>query len=154
MPIKIIKGDLLDTKADLIAHGVNSKGKFASGVAGAIAKKWPIVKKEYLYKYKSVKWYLGEVQIVCANSYDSHYPLVANMCTQENYGNDGKLYLSYSALQSCLNSVLSYAQANDLTVAMPKVGAGLAGGDWFKIYDILYELSLKYDSVAIEVYEL
>ena len=41
--IKIIDGDLLASKTDIIAHQVNCKGAFNSGVARAI--------REYAYLY-------------------------------------------------------------------------------------------------------
>ena len=42
--LTVVKGDLLSVTEGVIAHGVNCRGAFGSGVAGAIARKFPWVR--------------------------------------------------------------------------------------------------------------
>jgi O-acetyl-ADP-ribose deacetylase (regulator of RNase III) len=151
--IHLIKGDLFTTKATVIAHGVNCRGAFGSGVAGQIAKRWPKVQESYLERYRLKGWKLGDVELVYSRSPLKH-PIIANMATQDKFGYDGKLYADYNAIDICLDQVLYFADYCGYSVAMPKVGCGLAGADWNIVYGILQDLSCKYDRVAIEVYEL
>jgi O-acetyl-ADP-ribose deacetylase (regulator of RNase III) len=46
------KGNIFESGAGIIAHGVNCKGAFGSGVAGQIAKLYPKTKSDYLYKFQ------------------------------------------------------------------------------------------------------
>lgn len=55
---------------------------------------------------------------------------VVHMLAQHGVGR-GAVRLDYDALDSCLTQ-LAYAPAA-WTVVMPKIGSGLAGGDWNKI---------------------
>ena len=47
MAYKIIKGDLLETNADIICHQVNLQGVMGGGLALSIARKYPNVNKIY-----------------------------------------------------------------------------------------------------------
>lgn len=153
MAIKLIQGDLFTAKCDIIAHGCNCSGGFGSGVAGQIAKRWPRVREAYLQKYQKSGWKLGEIQLVFSTN-DLELPIIANIATQEDFGYDGQLYVDYKAVKTGLNKVFKYCNEHNLSVALPKIGCGLAGGDWDKVYQIIQTLSSKYPSVAIEVYEL
>ena len=44
--------------------------------------------------------------------------------------------IDYEALRSCLNAVAAHT---DSPVVMPKIGAGLGGGDWTVIEKIIDE---------------
>lgn len=153
MPIKLIKGDLFSANAEIIAHGVNCKGGFGSGVAGQIAKRWPKVRESYLNKAIKSGWKLGEIQLVFS-THDLELPIIANVATQDGFGYDGKLYADYKAIKKGLTKVVKYCDEHSFRLAMPKIGCGLAGGDWDVVYKLLQTISSKYPDVVIEVYEL
>lgn len=152
MPIKLIKGDLFSTKCDIIAHGVNGQGVMGSGVAKIVKEKYPQAYLDYTTKHRKSGWFLGQVQLVHVGE---NPRFIANCCTQQDYGRDvDQRYVSYDAVLQCLDGLLNFAEREGYSVAMPKIGAGLANGDWNIIFAIIRSLSFKYDSVAIEVYEL
>lgn len=133
--IKYIQGDLLESNCRVIAHGVNCSGGFASGVAGQIAKKWPEVKSWY---FRKGRWRLGMVQYV-----ETDDNIVANCATQERYGKMaqyGVVYVDYPAVERVMRDLYDYVSQYDLTVAIPKIGAGLAGGDWNVIEKIINDV--------------
>lgn len=153
--IKEIKGNLLDTHCKLIAHGVNCQGQMQSGVAKALYEKWPKVKEEYLKMSKV--WdcpdsLLGSVNFVdIQRRYDKI--IVANCFTQQNYGYDGQIYLNYQALEFCFSDInLHCLTEGILEIAMPKIGCGLAGGNWEKVKEIIKE-EFHHD-ITINVYFL
>lgn len=135
-----IKGDLTQTHATFIAHGVNCQGVMRSGVARALYEKWPEVKDGYLHYcnniVKNPEERLGAVQRI--NSFDKE---IFNCFTQLEYGYDGKLYLDYEALAKCLRTLnrgmFKYSLNDCHTIAMPKIGCGLAGGDWERVKSII-----------------
>ena len=119
MAYKIIKGDLLETNADIICHQVNLQGVMGGGLALSIAMKYPNVNKIY-EDYEPKK--LGEVCFADAGNFT-----VANCFSQtEDFNTD------YKALRKCLEKVRKYMMDSGYrTVAIPyKYGCGIANGDW------------------------
>lgn len=149
MGLTYVTGDVLKVEPTrIIAHGVNCRGGFGSGVAGQIARTFPEVKRGYMRWFKEGKWKPGEMQVVMTD--DGH--LVANLATQDTYGREGR-HVLYDAVEASFRRLLSFAQTRDCAVAMPKIGAGLGGGEWAKVEQILVNLLDEFD-IDVEVYTL
>ena len=58
--------------------------------------------------------------------------------------------IRYAAVRAALASVNDYAYLNGYTLHMPRIGCGLAGGDWDEIEDIIKDVM----SVDVYVYDL
>jgi len=144
------KGDLFTTTRSVIAHGVNCRGAFAAGVAGQIAKRFPEVKRAYLCKYHSDGWLPGDCQFVTT----WNGKIIVNMATQVSYGcpADG-VYVKYDAVKQCFDYTLDYCLGNGQGLAIPRIGSGLAGGDWGRIEAIIRDLLMERD-VDVSVYTL
>lgn len=136
MPIIHKTGDLFSTTAPVIAHGVNCRGAFGAGIACQMAKLYPSVKETYLSDPK--KWQLGTIQYCPIGRLT-----IANCFTQNRYGREGK-YANYAAIASCFFKLL---KGHSYDIAMPRIGAGLGGGDWRIIEELLG------DAVAMAGYE-
>lgn len=144
-----IRGNILDTDCKLIAHGVNCQNKMGSGVAKALYEKWPIIKvmyHDYFEEFdagESGEKFLGKIDCVSIDrntgKTSRNYNLVLVNCfTQQNYGYDGALYLDYKALENCLKELKELCKYYQITeIAMPKIGCGLAGGDWEEVRKII-----------------
>ena len=148
--MKIIykKGNLLQAKEDVIIHGCNAQGVMGAGVAKAIATDCPGAYKEYYWWCKnneptsilgSIMWYF------CNNANMLIGKRLGNAITQKNYGRNKK-FVSYSAIRKVMQHLnAEYTHYNYYNcenfdpkpIAMPKIGAGLAGGDWAIISDII-----------------
>lgn len=123
--MKIIKGNLLDAKVDVILHQVNLQGFMGGGIAYQIAQKYPNVEKEYEnYSQKE----LGKVCFVKTKDF-----VVGNCFSQNWY-----FETDYSALRQCLDEVIEYMNINNLkTVAIPyKYGCRIATGNWDVVSEI------------------
>lgn len=145
-----VTGNLLNTDANVIAHGVNCRGGFGSGVAGQVARQYPHVRKAYLDKFNTKGWALGEVQFVPIDKHQWYW--VANMATQDTFGGPG-VHADYPAIKRCFDTVLRFCEDSEYDLAIPKVGAGLAGGDWPTIEGIIRDLLAKRD-VEVTCYSL
>lgn len=143
--IKYVQGDLFDSGADLIAHGCNCRNGFGSGVAGIMAKKYPKAKHSFHEKYDEDGWKLGDVQFVRVHGQQSY---VANCATQHAYLPRGVCHVDYDAVRTSMEKVKQFAKDKSLSVAMPKIGAGLAGGDWSVIEKILEEVFFDYEATV------
>jgi len=134
------KGDLFEGNIDLIAHGVNCKGAFGSGVAAQMCKKHPNARQSYIDKHNNEGWKLGDVQFVSSNG-----KIVANCATQDHFFPRDRVHADYNAIKVCMTQVKEYAKLRNLSVGLPKIGAGLAGGNWAVIEMILNDVFQDYD---------
>ena len=147
--VKIISGDLLNSKEDYICHQVNCKGVMGSGVAKAIRDKWPNVYETYLqYVNMCVGTPLGSV---CFAPTENGTQEVANMFAQFTYGYDGLRYTSYDAFCNCL-SILARDIPKSKTIAFPyKIGSDRGGANWNIIYAMICEILGDWD---VTIYKL
>lgn len=151
--MKEIKGNLIELalqgKFDVIAHGCNCFCTQKSGLAPQMVKyfgtdKFPL--EQVLYKGDINK--LGHIDY--QGTVFHGYPFfVVNAYTQYAYGKG--LHLDYEALTLCLRKINHIFKGK--RVGLPKIGAGLAGGDWDKIKEIIEE-ELIDCQITIVHYEL
>lgn len=139
--IKYIKGDLFSTDCDIIAHGCNCLGVMGSGVAKIVRDRYPKAYHAYVDKYDEDGLKLGEVQLIFQR--DGKY--IANCMTQDRFVPRNQCHADYDAIRTCMETLKKLARLGNLSIAMPKIGAGLAGGDWRKIESILNEVFSDYD---------
>ena len=140
--VKIVDGDILQAKENIIAHQVNCQGVMGSGIAKQIKDKYPNVFSPYRKFFVNNKFTaLGKCQIVKAE--DNKY--IANLFGQYKYGRD-KQYTDYKALEEALFSLKVSAKDHNLSVAIPyNIGCGLAGGNWETVYKIIEEVFHDHD---------
>lgn len=131
---------------DIIGHGCNCFNTMGAGIAKQIAINFPeneVIDKKTEYGDKNK---LGTVQIHMYKVRDRNWRqgfskdlAVANMYTQyEYYSKSKKVCVDYEAIEKCLVSLIDICKENNWsTIGIPKIGAGLAGGDWNKIYSII-----------------
>ena len=142
--IEYRKGNLLDVTSGVIAHGVNCQGVMGSGVAKAVRDKYPLVYKRYnLYcdnVIKNTSDLLGDVQFVSTSRDDIFTGpnlVIANCFTQDFYGTN-KRHVNYDAVAKCFEVLnLRSKLYTDKPINIPKIGAGLGGGDWNVIESII-----------------
>lgn len=171
--LKFTKGNVLNQAFNtqtLLIHCCNIYNGFGSGVAGAIARKFPHVKAEYHNWYdstmheceimdESVPFNLGKVQWV-----DVHLNLkIGNMLGQSYPGGqdfkigDKKIHLRpvrLDSIRECLYNVAVVAKKLDAQVVGPKFASGLAGGDWkTEVEPLVEECLLKFD-IPVTIYDL
>lgn len=143
----------------VIAHVCNNAGGFGSGFAGYLYRKWPVIREKYKEWYNSLSHTkvkrvgtstqlpLGEIQVVPVK--DEHGTIfVVNMIAQHRFASDeNPVALRYLALASCLKKLDEWIKSykitkeimvrpnlvGDVSVHMPRIGCGLAGGSWDKV---------------------
>lgn len=125
--MNIITGNILNTRQGIICQQVNAQYVMGAGLALQIAQRWPAVKRRYLEDRPG----LGKCQIVNVDT----GLFVANLVGQKTYGRTG-CHTDYSALTKAIQSL--QMQRESLPVYIPYgMGAGLAGGEWPYIMDII-----------------
>lgn len=160
MKIENIQGNLLYAKERYIAHGVNCRGVMGSGVAKALRATYKTLFEEYhklCTRQTDEKWQpdlLGGVQFV---DVVKNNKVIINCFTQIDYGTSRR-QVDYDAVISCMKEINSAAKKkldgyfrDDTRVAFPKIGAGLGGGDWKIISEIIEKESTAFQPVVYEL---
>lgn len=142
--VKKIKGDLVlqSDLFDVIVHGCNCFCTMNSGIAPQIKKKFP---EAFEVDCKTIK---GDKNKLGTISYTSKTkPIVVNAYTQFTYGRE-KIQCDYAALKNCMQAIK--LEFSGKKIGMPKIGAGLAGGDWNVIEKIIADILQDEDVTIIE----
>ncbi|MFB4359813.1 macro domain-containing protein [Pantoea sp. BS_8] len=137
----------------IILHVVNNLGKWGKGFVLSLSKRYPLAKEKYLASSR-IGYKMGDVQFIEVDTLNRVF--VANMVAQEGIKKsqrDAKRYISYEALEECLEIASDYALCNRLEVQMPMIGAGLGGGDWQVIIDIIKD-KLTYKKIPCHILTL
>lgn len=164
MPIRIVNGDLLESKAQVLAHQTNCSKGFGTGVAGAIKNKWPLVAEEHrlaciINEGSGLKpsEMLGLIQAVKVSDSltDKQDKYVVNMYAQENYGYDGRKYTSYDALDTCLSKLVTFCKEKGIkTVAFPYGMSSVRGGANWDVVMALINAHFGETDIDVEVRKL
>jgi O-acetyl-ADP-ribose deacetylase (regulator of RNase III) len=145
-----VKGDIITHikygSFDVVVHGCNCFCKMKSGLAAQISKNYPIVYEADLKTIPGDYNKLGNYTYAEVDSVNDKNVIVVNCYIQYNYGRTNKRYVDYDALRLCLRKInFKYSHKK---IGLPKIGSGLAGGDWNIIKNIITE-ELKDMSVFI-----
>jgi O-acetyl-ADP-ribose deacetylase (regulator of RNase III) len=141
------KEDITKCQEKFIAHGCNAKGVYNAGVAKAIRNKYPLAYEDYISK---TEYNLGDINpVICGDK------LIFNCITQASYGNNSSLrYVNYGAIEDCIIKIGAYllprCKEEHRIVALPKIGCGLGGGDWYIVSKIIEENSIYFQPVVYE----
>jgi O-acetyl-ADP-ribose deacetylase (regulator of RNase III) len=149
MTKEYIKGDVRYPIGDgikIIPHICNDIGRWGRGFVLSLSEKWKLPEK--IYRSES-NYNLGDIKVIKVED----DILIINMIAQhklKSYNN--KTPLDYYALECCLYKCQEYANKLNTKVSfhMPKIGAGLGGGDWIKIEKII-NYTIKKDVYIYEI---
>lgn len=150
-------GNLVDADEDWIMHGCNSHGVMGSGVALAIRQKWPIAFETYRDAYERDGLTLGKNYYCMVEGNGVPTKMIINAITQKDFGRDKKQFVDYDAIRSCvkeanhMGEILCGIFNISPKIALPKIGAGLGGGDWAIISKILEEEFTYLEAVIYEI---
>jgi O-acetyl-ADP-ribose deacetylase (regulator of RNase III) len=166
-----IEGDLIklakEGTFDVITHGCNCLSNMGAGIAPQMAKAFGVDKfqmelwgptigklgcidyetfvigQNAIWSLEDADNKLGEPELAVVNSY-----------TQYRYGKnhtDGvSKPLDYEALTLCMRKINTTFSGKH--IGLPKIGAGLAGGDWNRIKKII-QTELKDMKVSVVIYK-
>lgn len=166
MSLTYLQGDATSPQAKgtkLIVHICNTLGKWGRGFVVAVSDRWSgpeLAYRKWHHQREPVSnpepgkiimtsgsFALGETQVVMVEKGLA----VVNMIAQEGTRTGSKgPPIRYEALRTCLGHVRGYADSFKASVHMPRIGTGLAGGDWRVIEPIIQE---QLQGVSVYVYD-
>jgi len=132
------KGDVIDaalsSEYDMFIHGCNCMGVMGGGVALQVRNRIPkLYQADQDFRIDQdhrlgMCSYVGINETIMANLYTQYIPMA------------GSRQLNYGALASSLNYAVDlFIQRNivDVKICLPRIGCGLAGGNWEIVEEIL-----------------
>lgn len=153
--ITYIRGDATCPQAKgpkVICHICNDSGRWGKGFVLAISHRWEQPEQAYRAWYKDRSrndFRLGAVQLIQVEP----YIWVANMVAQHGTkGGSKRPPIRYEAVAECLENVAETAASLKASVHMPRIGCGLAGGEWSRIEPLVVE-ALCRRGLSVTVYD-
>jgi O-acetyl-ADP-ribose deacetylase (regulator of RNase III) len=159
--IRYVVGDATAPVAEcgtpvFIVHVCNDQGGWGSGFVVAVSKRWSGPEAAYRRWVRDAKsgvgsaFELGMVQLVSVEPDVA----VVNMVAQHRFKSvTNPVAVRYDALRTCLAKVAKAAVEVGATVAMPRIGCGLAGGVWSEVESIIND-TLIGAGVGVVVFDL
>ena len=152
MGIEYQQGDATAPGGDgprVIVHVCNDVGGWGRGFVLALSQRHPAAEHGYREWHRRRSGFeLGAVQFVAV----ADKLWVANLVGQHGIRwEQGVPPIRYDAVRRGLQEVRSFATAQGASVHMPRIGAGLAGGDWKRIEAIIAE---ELQDIDVTVYTL
>jgi O-acetyl-ADP-ribose deacetylase (regulator of RNase III) len=135
--MKRIKGNLIhlaqEGQFDLIIHGCNCFCTMGAGIAKQIRSQFPQAWEADLATQSGDRSKLGSYSKACINTPSGRLHVI-NAYTQYHYSGDGVL-VDYDAVTKVFTALKN--QFHGQRMGYPQIGAGLAGGDWKIISEII-----------------
>lgn len=160
--LNYVIGDATRPRGDglkFVLHCCNDVGGWGSGFVVAVSKRWPRPEIEYRRWYsesgaEGFKRQLGSVQLVPVE----RDIWVANLIGQVGLrrATDGQPPVRYDALAQGFAGIADYAGQHPeraISVHAPRLGCGLAGGNWEEVEPLLVE-HLVERGVSVTIYDL
>lgn len=148
--MKIIRGDLLkyalDGAFDVIIHRCNCQCQMGKGIALSIKQQFPEAYKADLATAKGDPAKLGAFSSAQIERPQARFVIV-NAYTQFHWRGAGVL-ADYEAIRNVLRAIRM--QFSGQRIGYPRIGAGLAGGDWAVISAIIDEELRGEDHTLVE----
>ena len=177
--LKYIKGDATipqdsDGVITVICHCCNAFGGWGRGFVLSLGKTYPKAKNDYVdfcqpYQHSNEKRNELMGKVCLSKTNDKVY--IANIIGQYYYSrnqNDFRnqagvnpnylpsksdRFVNYDSIRRGIRQLVSLMDGLNFIVQMPKIGCGLAGGNWKIIEKIIVE-ELSVNDIQIYVYEL
>jgi len=154
--IDYVMGDATSPVGDgpkIVVHVCNDVGGWGKGFVLAISRRWQAPERAYREWHETdgdLPLRLGQIQFVEVEP----CLWIANLIGQHGVEPiNGVPPVRYEAIETGLQVVARFARERGASVHMPRIGCGLAGGDWDAIETIV-ERSFGSAGVNVTVYDL
>jgi O-acetyl-ADP-ribose deacetylase (regulator of RNase III) len=148
--MKTVQGDLLALalrgQFDIVVHGCNCMTQMGKGIAKSIKEQFPEAHEADRRTSKGDRSKLGTITTAEIVQGDRRF-IVVNAYTQFDYRPPGP-NIDYDAIRSAMQEVKRRFAGK--RIGYPKIGAGLAGGDWSRIAPIIDEELAGEDHTLVE----
>ena len=146
--VEEINGNIIELfkegQFDVIAHGCNAFCTMGAGLALQIKREFPEAHDVDCQTYSGDETKMGTFSEVDIDGLGK----ILNLYTQYHWKGKGSK-IDYGAVRCCMKLIKE--KYSGLKIALPQIGAGLAGGDWDSIMEII-EDELRDEDITIVIY--
>lgn len=130
-----VSGDILLSKAQLIAHGVAPNDEFKTGLALALRERWPAMYKDFRHYSHTYGPKPGD-----AWSWGGAGARIVALLTQEpaerSHAHPGRA--NHHNVNAALKALAALMREEDVkSVALPRLATGVGGMDWTEVKEML-----------------
>lgn len=145
MKINYRQGDLFASPHRVLVHGCNAQGVMGGGVAWHVRDQFPEAYDQYRQQYLDQ----GELALGTIIPVETNGRIIVNAVTQQHFGAPPARYVSYDAVSVAMAAVDAWCRENGYAeFAMPRIGAGLGGGDW-QVIESVVECAVTHTQVWV-----
>jgi len=152
--MKILSGNLLKMAADgdfdVIIHGCNCFCTMGAGIAAQVAEQFPAAYEADKATVRGDIAKIGNYTKAEVNMFGGPVFTIVNAYTQYGYGGrlNGIADVDYYALRNVMHKINT--DFSGKRIGYPLIGAGLAGGDWNIIAEIIEQELVDVDHTLVK----
>ncbi|MBU3079114.1 macro domain-containing protein [Sphingomonas quercus] len=135
-----VEGDILLSRAQVIAHGVAPGDHFATGLALALRERWPSLAKDFRHYCHLSRPQPGDVWAWSGVGADGGPVRIVSLLTQEPAehasGHPGRATLEY--VNRALRALAHHIRDEKIeSIALPRLATGVGGLDWADVKPLI-----------------
>jgi len=134
----------------IIVHICNNIGVWGGGFTKSLSRRWR--QPEVAYRNLRVRP-LGSVEFIEVDRDISVANIIGQHSIISRTRRNGRPPIRYEAIRTALKSVAVKCAQHQSTVHMPRIGTGLAGGNW-QIIESIIKQELVNAGIVVYVYDL
>ncbi len=139
--IREVEGDILLSKAQVIAHGIAPQDHFDSGLALALRERWPSMVRDYRHASRSGVLNPGEIWSWTGVDAEGAPRSIVNLLTQDMQHEGRNARPAQANLENvghCLRALAKYVTSEGVTsIALPRLATGVGALEWDKVRPLI-----------------
>lgn len=143
--IKVLIGDIFESKADVLVNTVNCVGVMGKGIAKIFKEKYPTMFLKYLDECNNGLIKPGHIYPY----YENNKLKIINFTTKDHWRNSSKIEYISDGLDEFIDN---YKSLGIKSIAFPPLGCGNGGLKWEGIGPLIYNKLIHLDDIDIEIY--
>lgn len=155
--IREVEGDILLSRAQVIAHGIAAQDHFDTGLALALRERWPSMVRDYRHAIHGKPLEAGELWLWRGVDADGSTRGIVNLLTQDmlHHGPNGKPgKATIENVSRALKALARLVADEGITsVALPRLATGVGGLDWSEVKPLV-QRHLGELGIPVIVYEV
>lgn len=148
--LKEVAGDILHTRAAMVAHGVAPNDDYTNGLALSLRQQWPAMYKDFRHYCQTFTPKTGELWAWAG----AGGVRIVSLFTQEPAPSHGSKpgKAAIENVNHCLKALAKLIESEKVkSVALPRLATGVGGLDWKNVKPLL-EKHLGHLSIPVYVY--
>ena len=139
--IKEVSGDILFSRADLLAHGISAQDPFDSGLALALRERWPSLVRDFRHHTRSRAVASGDVWFWTGIQDGGGTRKILNLITQDTLGQGSSAKPAKASIENVRRALQNLAklvkQENISSVALPRLATGVGSLPWSEVSPLI-----------------